>query len=325
MTRPRWRALTDHAARSADPGASAASDRRGPARPSPAPTSASATASQTTDRSGSSATPASPPATSTAPAAAASRSSASAQPTGGEGRYGQDRDQQRRGDRGQSPHLDHEDHDQEQRPDERAREQPERGVRAEVAGAASVRDRLGLRRAPAGGQRGERDRSLKGEDRAPVERLGQQATGRRSERSADGRREAPAACAEHRQCTREQQGAAERLHDAQRDEHLERSRERAAGRAGGEQGQPGVQAEARVSRSDEHQHERRRDHHGDVVGRDHERDALDRGVEIAEKIRQREHDDRRVGEREGHRCPDGGLPELGPGYATHDVQPARAA
>ena len=63
-------------------------------------------------------------------------------------------------------------------------------------------------------------------------------------------------------------------------------------------------------------------HHRDVVDRDHEGDALDRGVELAQEVRQREHDDRRVGERQRDRGPDGGLADRQGEQSAHGWQPA---
>ena len=103
----------------------------GSASPRPAPQSASDQIMKPTLAEGSSASPTSPTASSAAPPRTAV-SGRQPEPPHGQGRQRQRADDPRAGDRRVVPDADHEQHGQEERPDERAEEQPEAGVRGHV-------------------------------------------------------------------------------------------------------------------------------------------------------------------------------------------------
>ena len=294
--------------------------------PSPAPTSASATPSQSSERSGSSATPARPPATRIAPAAAAVPTCAPRASGPAASVVAGSTDTSRAADAGDSPQtsitrITTRKSAPTSAPETRAsaafaRQSPRpRGSDAAVASRAA--------RQPATTAT-QRDGRLEGEDRAPVERLGQQPPDRGPQRRADRRGHAPAPHAERRQRAREQERAAERLDYAQRDEQLERPGEAQPAEPAANRISPPCRHDARARPAHEPDHERRRDHDGDVVDRDHERDAADRGVELAQQVGQREHDDRRVREGERDRRPDGGLADRQRSQLAHGGQPAMA-
>ena len=171
------------------------------------------------------------------------------------------------------------------------------------------------------GQQPERGHGrLRDEDRAPAERLRQDAAERRAEREPERPREDPdprtirrraGKRAEHRERTREEQRGADALHGPGADQKPEAVRERACDRRAEEHGQPGCEHPRRPEPVDEQDERERRDRDRRVVGRDDPRDALDRRVEARVELGKREDDDRRVGEgdrdcgrdKRGQSCP----------------------
>ena len=217
-----------------------------------------------------------------------------------------DRDDEAGRGRRHPPAVDEEQDDEEERGDEAARDEEQRGVRGD-------RRPPGRRRAPADAltprsreQQHERERHLREEDRLPAEELREDPAGGRPERRAehaggdpdaeralvaalDLREEverrvtisaAPTACTQRAPTSTSNDGASPHASDAPAntsdadDERLPRPPPR----------------DVRGRHRDEREHE--------VERREHPRDRGDRDVELAEDLRERERDDRGVGERE---------------------------
>ena len=90
------------------------------------------------------------------------------------------------------------------------------------------------------------------------------------------------------------------LHTAQRDEQVQRARGSATDRGETEDDQAGHQRWRRGQPPADGGDERRGDDEGQVVGHDHPGRMRDRRVEAVDDLRQRQHDDRRVGESQRH-------------------------
>ena len=162
------------------------------------------------------------------------------------------------------------------------------------AGGASSASRTGRRERDE--RRGERDRCLDGEDRAPVEQLGQHAADRRPRGGADERGGQPQpppgarlARVQHRVRGQQRGGGARRLQRPEHQQHPQRRRDRAADRRGREHEQPD-RAGAHPARGQDRHREHER------VDGDDRRHAGDRRVELDQQRRQRERHDRGVGQ-----------------------------
>ncbi len=222
----------------------------------------------------------------------------------GEGR----RDERRRQRLPAQPVHEQDDHEEE-RPDQSRADRPQRGVRKPgVAGPSGVR-RLGRLRTPAKSQEPHGDgRRLGDEDGTPGEELGQDPPEPRTGREPDGRREDPGSdsCppAEERKCGDEEERRSDTLRGAEPHEELERAGGRAAGR--------GERKTDERERREPYRPDAR--HHGDqrgssrddgqVVRGDHPGRGADIEAELAHDLRNREDDDRRIGERDGDRQED---------------------
>ena len=157
-------------------------------------------------------------------------------------------------------------------------------------------------------ERGER--RLEQEDASPAEQLGQEPTERRAHRDADGARErphpdrvlvAPRDPGQDGNRPDEGQRRTEPLDRAPDDEHLERGREPARERSGREHAQSNAREHMPAHALLEREHPDRADNDGKVVRSDRPRHGDDRYVEGAVQRRQREHDDRRICNRQRDR------------------------
>ena len=124
---------------------------------------------------------------------------------------------------------------------------------------------------------------------------------------------------EERQRTGQHQGSAEALHRPGGDEHREAVCEAARDRGGQEHDQAGEHERRRSQSPHEREQRERRDEDHEVVRGDDPRDPDDRGVQVDVQLRQREHDDRRVGEGDRDGDGQGDLERAGP---VHPGQPA---
>ena len=106
---------------------------------------------------------------------------------------------------------------------------------------------------------------------------------------------------EERHRARQQHGRAGALDRSGGDQDGQAVGDRAAHAGGAEDDEPPARQPRRVQPADERDQREGEDRDGDVVGRHHPRDRRDRGPEVAEQLRQRQDDDRRVGERHRHR------------------------
>ena len=146
-----------------------------------------------------------------------------------------------------------------------------------------------------------RHRHLEDEDRAPVEGLGQRAAGRRPERGGEDRRAQPQPAP--------RAGAAEQVEDRGQPgrgaDRLRAARDEQAGEVVGARARGAGHREEREAAGADRAHregrgrplerdERDREHDG--VDADDGGDALDRGVELAQDVGQRQRHDRRVGQ-----------------------------
>ena len=237
----------------------------------------------------------------------------------GRGDRGDRQDGDRRGgrERGGGPAGHQQQHEQEQHSRERRGDQCERDRRSSVGrtpgieggragpvrgrGCRLIRAMRGKVDNSCGDARGQRDRDLREEDRPPVERLGQCAAERRPRREAEDRGGVPRAAA--RAATVESSKTATSTAAAP-PACSARSTSRTSSEPARPQpndvaaknpppAAPSTDAETR-RRADE----RQRDREHQRVDAEHRRGALDRGVELVDDRRQRERDDRRVGERE---------------------------
>ena len=157
------------------------------------------------------------------------------------------------------------------------------------------------------------DRRLHEEDRPPVEELGEDSSQSGSDGYADRPRPGPDGGAsmhgagqrtQDRKGTGEEERCAEPLDAAKGEQRLQVPGKPAADRGAEEEREAAGRLEAREAARDRDQRQRGdRDHQ--VVGRDHPRDADDRGAEVRVQLRQREDDDRRVRERDGDRRREG--------------------
>ena len=224
-------------------------------------------------------------------------------------------------DRRELPHLDDQQHGQEQGADERR----ERSTKPRLAtsGLAVVppgRDRAaGAGPARGGGPpataRATRASAASGrldeEDRPPVEQLGQQATEGRAERGADrggpgpprpARRVGAPQGAEHGDAAAEEQGGADALRRTGRRAARRTSRpgrRRATPPANSDEPDAGEHRRAHPAGQQRDAEGGDGDDHG--VGGQHPRDADDGRVELAVEVGQGQHHDRRVGEGEPDR------------------------
>ena len=218
-------------------------------------------------------------------------------------------DDGRAADRRVPPDRDHEEDCEEEHAHEGAEEQTETDVRRDGAAEHATPAFLELdgRSDHGGDQRKSCHRRLGDEDRAPVERLGERPAERGSERGAECPGERPDRRSgarrsgerdEHGKRAGEQQRRADSLDAPRRDQERQATGRRAGDGRGKKEDEPCGKNELAVDPVHE-QHEReRRDRDRDVVRSQHPRHALDRGVELAVELRQRENDDRRVGEGE---------------------------
>ncbi len=231
---------------------------------------------------------------------------------------GQGGDEEGALDRAVAPHLDRQQHTEEERRDQGREHQGEAGVGPHDVGAAGAPDpvqvRLVAQRPDVGlegdERGGRRDRRLDEEDRPPVGELGEDTTERRPGRRADrGRGRPPSAGAalagHHRredgERSGEQQRGAEALHATGDEQHGQPWR-RAGGQRGDREHDGAGQDEGTGAQPAVQQRHGDRDHrHGERVGRQHPGDADDGRVELGVQVGQGEGDDGGVGEGQRHR------------------------
>ena len=240
-----------------------------------------------------------------------------------DGRCRHDRDSRRGLDRIQAPAVDEHQDEQEERRRERRRHEGQRDVRAEPQrGRGRARDDCDPPSRDHGRQDEQGDRHLDGEHRPPGESLRQHSADGRADRRADRRRRDPhphAALGRPRDCWKQLEGGADdrrsahRLDTARRDDHLEAPGER--GRAGGrcEDDEPGRLDPDRTEPARRDRRRDRGDRNCEIEGGDHPRDPGDGGVERGQHVRERQHDDRRVGQHHPDR------------HGEADLHPRRAA
>jgi len=215
----------------------------------------------------------------------------------------------------EAPAVDEQDHEQEQRRHERARDEQERGVGRDLRSLS--RFRHGPRRHTSEREQAdERERRLQHEDRLPAEELRENSSERRPHRRADdpGERPDPSrrgvrarGLGEQIECGDDDRGARDTLDSAQRHEHAERRRERTRQRGNREEDRRHTEDPDRPP--PRHGSRRNRSERQRQVERDQrpgERPNLD--VELHEDLRQRERDHGRVGQDEPDRESEQGDP-----------------
>ena len=218
----------------------------------------------------------------------------------------QDRDGRGGGERRDRPAGDEQQHEQEEDADEGGGEEREREDRAErTSGIEGGGPGVECRLFDPGGRegdnrrRGERDRDLGEEDRPPVEGLGQRSAKRGPGGEAEDRHRRPGAAArtagvDQREGADQQRRAAERLRAAHDEQRVDRVGQAAAGRRQREQRRAAQRQRARGQPCDERQRHGQRAR----VDAEHRGGLLDRRIELGDDRRQRERDDRSVGQRE---------------------------
>ena len=311
-TSPTWRAPTEAAAADARPRSPAIDSavRGGTSRPNPAPQTASASAAQADPTPGSSASTTRPAARSsepaTPPAVGPARRESGRTATAASG-SALTTSEPARGPSPQAVTIISTARKSAPTSAPKANTRPRFAQEPHPGRTPALRSQPAHRGGREGDQRQGGHRSLRQEDGAPVEELGEDPAGRRAEHRAERAGQTPPGPTgrdragergHHRERGRQQQRAAEALRCAQGDEHREVVHE-AAGQGGdGEDHESGCD-QGRGPDPPHHRDQRERNDRDDkVVGRDHERHARDRRVELAVDLRQAEHHDRRVGERE---------------------------
>ena len=221
-------------------------------------------------------------------------------------------------DRRVAPHLDRQQDAEEQRSHEGGEHQTEPGVGEDLLAAPDTGFAVEVPfRAHRPGcwvetdeEGGGHDGGLDVEDRPPVEELREHAAEGWADDGPDGRRQHPPLArpllagdhgGEDGQRASKQQRRADALRSPGHEQHRQRRRRTGDDGGHGEDRRAGEHEpawwEMAVEDRDRHGHDG--DHEG--VGRQHPRDADDRRVELRIEVRQRQRDDRRVGERQGDR------------------------
>ena len=210
------------------------------------------------------------------------------------------------------PDLDDQEHAEEQRTDRRRADEGERevgGNRLQAEERTCAR-RAGLLRHAMGEDSDEHERGdggLQQEDGSPVEQLGEQAPECRADHGSGdtGAGPQPATCGsrsvqrgEHRQRGPEHERRSGALQAPGEHEPGRLVRDACAERRECECREARDDEQPRIRPASEGSQQKAADAHDERVGGDDPRDADDRGVELAVDLGEREHDDRRVGERE---------------------------
>ena len=206
------------------------------------------------------------------------------------------------------PAVDQQDHEQKQRRHEPARDEQQRCVRGHVRSF----DRLGNGRGSHAAQRDEsdeNDRRLDEEDRLPAEQLSQDAADGRPKRGADdsGKRPDPRSArirsgglAEEVERGTHHGRPRNALDRATRDEHTERGREAARERGSNEHDDPESE-DVRGPAAREESGRQRRESEREVEGGENPGERRDLDVVASEDVRQRDRDDRGVGQDDADR------------------------
>ena len=222
-------------------------------------------------------------------------------------------------DRTVPPHLDGQQHAEEQGGDEGREHQGEAGVGDDDVAPARAGPAVQLAlppQHPSGGvgrddKRGGDDRRLDDKDRPPVEQLGQHAAESRADSNADGAGHRPPPPrpplvtddrAEHRQRPGQHERGPDALDGAGREEDRQARGHAGSQRSGSEHGDT---AHDKHQRADPavHQRHRHRSHRNDErVRRQHPRHANDRRVELGVQVGQSQGDDRSVSKRHPDRA-----------------------
>ena len=180
-----------------------------------------------------------------------------------------------------------------------------------------------------GDDRRRRQRRLHGEDRAPVERLREDAAQRGPDRGSERCRRRPRARSraavsaqddEQRQRRGEKERGPDPLGDPPADEHSEAVRDRAHDRGHEEDAEPREREPGGPNPPQERQQRERADDDREVVGGDDPGDLRDGRLQLEEELGQREDDDRGVRERDRDRDDERDLERKAmPGCGGRDV------